>query len=469
METKSLKRILIQKNIFAFILVLISTVMIITYSFIELSILSMQDKAIAISEVVKAGLTSHMKNGIMDKRDYFLQEIIETYGIKDLTVVRSTKINELFSHKAKFKNETSKKNLTKEKIFQMQTTTQKVIMNASIPYIASTKGNLNCLTCHTNVKEGEVLGVLKLTLNMTEYRDKSLKYLLILIITIFILLSLGLFNSIRVFRTWVIKPLQLLIELYEVVIFTDSKIDLSKFKTIEFQNTAKDMNILIEDIREKSEIIEIKNRELKELNQEIDNTLSETVITMGEVSEIRCKETGNHVKRVGEYSKLLALKLGMNEERAELIRKASALHDIGKIGIPDGILLKPAKLTKEEFKIIQTHSTLGYDMLKHSSRELLKMASTIAYEHHEKYNGKGYPNGKNGDEIDIVAQIVAITDVFDALGSDRVYKKAWKLEKIINYFKEEKNEQFNGKLIDIFIDNLDEFLEIREKYKDFFD
>lgn len=470
METKSLKTILIQKNISTFFLILISTILIISYSFRELSILSMEDKATAISEVVKAGLTSHMKNGMMDKRDYFLKEIIEAYGIKDLRVIRSTKIDALFNNKPKFPNEDSKSNLFNEKKFKIDSFFSKeVTMKASIPYIASSKGNLNCLMCHVNVKEGEVLGVLNIELDMTDYKDKSLKYLLLLIAIISLLLLLGLFNSLKVLRTWVIKPLQKLVKLYEIALTTDRCVQIEEFKTVEFQNTARDMNILIKEVKEKSRIIEFKNRELEDLNREIDNTLAETVITMGEISEIRCKETGNHVKRVAEYSKLLALKIGLSEEKAELIKKASSLHDVGKIGIPDAILLKPARLTDEEFDIIKSHSNLGYEMLRHSSRELLRTASTIAYEHHERFDGKGYPNGKKENEIDLSAQIVAITDVFDALASDRVYKKAWELEKIIDYFKEQKDKQFNGELVDLFLNHLDEFLAIREKYKDVFD
>ncbi len=473
METKNLKTILIQKNISTFVLILISTLLIISYSFKELSILSMEDKATAISEVVKAGLTSHMKNAMMDKRDYFLREIINTYGIKDLKVIRSTKIDELFANKPKFPNEDSKANLSNEKKFEIDIIdnlfAKEVKMKASVPYIASSQGTLNCLICHTNVKEGEVLGVLKIELDMSDYKEKSLQYLLFLLATISLLLMLGLFNSIQVLRKWVIKPLQKLVKSYEYAILNDKTINISEFKTVEFQNTAKDMNILIEDIKEKSEIIELKNKELEDLNKEIDNTLAETVITMGEISEIRCKETGNHVKRVAEYSKVLALKLGLSHEQAELIRKASSLHDVGKIGIPDSILLKPAKLTEDEFAIIKTHSNLGYEMLRHSSRELLKTASTIAYEHHERWDGNGYPNSKKGDEIELVAQIVAITDVFDALASDRVYKKSWELDRIIEYFKEQKGKQFNAKLVDVFFENLNEFLAIRERYKDIFD
>ena len=156
------------------------------------------------------------------------------------------------------------------------------------------------------------------------------------------------------------------------------------------------------------------------LYKEIEETQKEIIFTMAEVGESRSKETGNHVKRVAEYSKLLALMWGINPEEAELLKMASPMHDIGKIGIPDAILLKPGRLDEQEFEVMKTHATLGWQMLKNSSRPILKAASTVAYEHHEKYNGKGYPNGIVGESIHIYGRITAVADVFDALGSDRV-------------------------------------------------
>lgn len=206
--------------------------------------------------------------------------------------------------------------------------------------------------------------------------------------------------------------------------------------------------------------------EITTLNHEIEDTQREVVFTMGSIGESRSKETGNHVKRVAEYSKLLALYYGLNEEDAELLRQASPMHDIGKVAIPDAVLNKPGRFDEEERRIMDTHAELGYEMLKHSHRPLLKMAATVAYEHHEKYNGSGYPRGLSGENIHIYGRITALADVFDALGSDRVYKKAWDDEKIFALFREERGEHFDPKLIDIFFDHLDEFLAIRETFKD---
>ena len=205
---------------------------------------------------------------------------------------------------------------------------------------------------------------------------------------------------------------------------------------------------------------------LKELNKEIEDTQKEIIFTMGAIGESRSKETGNHVRRVAEYSKILALAYGMSEYDSEMLRQASPMHDIGKVAIADAILNKPARFTPEEFEIMKEHASLGHEMLKSSKRYLLKIASIVAYEHHEKYNGTGYPQGTKGEDIHIYGRITALADVFDALGSHRVYKPAWDDEKIFKLFKEERGEHFDPKLIDIFFENLDEFLEVRDSLMD---
>jgi PAS domain S-box-containing protein len=203
-----------------------------------------------------------------------------------------------------------------------------------------------------------------------------------------------------------------------------------------------------------------------ELQQEIVDTQKEVVFTMGAIGESRSKETGNHVKRVAEYSRILALYSGMSEEEAELLKQASPMHDIGKVGIPDDVLNKPGKLDADEWRIMKTHSNLGYQMLKHSDRPILKTAAIVAREHHEKWDGTGYPKGLKGEEIHIYGRITAVADVFDALGSDRVYKEKWNDEQIFNLFKEERGKQFDPQLVDIFFEHLDEFLAVRERFKD---
>ncbi len=225
----------------------------------------------------------------------------------------------------------------------------------------------------------------------------------------------------------------------------------------------KNIGMSVDEIEQK--VIE-STVEIRSLNEEIETTQKEVVFTMGAIGESRSKETGNHVKRVAEYSKLLALHYGLLESEAEMLKQASPMHDIGKVAIPDAILNKPGKFNDEEREIMNTHAQCGYEMLNSSNRTLLKAAAIVAYEHHEKWDGSGYPRGMQGEDIHIYGRITALADVFDALGSDRVYKQAWDDEKIFKLFKEERGKHFDPTLIDIFFDNLDEFKKIRNEFKD---
>lgn len=202
------------------------------------------------------------------------------------------------------------------------------------------------------------------------------------------------------------------------------------------------------------------------MNIEIEETQKEIIYILGEVTEARSEETGNHVKRVSEYAKILAKKYGLSNRDIMLVTMASPIHDIGKIAISDKILLKPGKLTPSEFEIVKTHTTIGYNLLKSSNRDVLKSAAIIAHQHHEKYDGTGYPQGLKGEDIHIFGRIVAVADVFDALGSPRVYKKPWVINDILSYFKEQRGKHFDPKLVDILFENLDEFLAIKEKFSD---
>ncbi|MBU0632083.1 PAS domain S-box protein [bacterium] len=206
--------------------------------------------------------------------------------------------------------------------------------------------------------------------------------------------------------------------------------------------------------------------EIVNFHKELESTQKEVIYKMGEVGESRSQETGQHVKRVAEYSRLLALLCGMDDKEADLLHMASPMHDIGKVGIPDSILKKPGKLDPDEWVIMQSHAEIGYKILNSSQRPILKAAAIVSYEHHEKWNGTGYPNKLEGESIHIYGRITAIADVFDALGSDRCYKKAWELERIIELFKEEKGKHFDPYLVELFLENLDKFLVIRDTYKD---
>jgi putative two-component system response regulator len=142
------------------------------------------------------------------------------------------------------------------------------------------------------------------------------------------------------------------------------------------------------------------------------------------------------------------------------------MHDVGKVGITDDILKKPGPLTPEEIEVMRTHTTIGYEMLRRSSRSLLKAAAIVALQHHENYDGTGYPNGIAGEDIHIFGRVTAVADVFDALGVERVYKKAWPLDKILEYFHEKRGKQFDPHITDAFFDNIERILEIREAFPD---
>ena len=242
----------------------------------------------------------------------------------------------------------------------------------------------------------------------------------------------------------------------------------SKIDTLTFEHQNKHYQVELQGIKEEKLLLAYLTdvTEMITLNDEIEETQREVIYAMGEIGETRSKETGNHVKRVALYSKKLALLYGLSQEEADKLQMASPMHDIGKVGIPDAILNAPRKLDIDEWKIMQTHAELGYNMLKSSNKPILQAAAIVANEHHEKWDGSGYPNAKVGEEIHVYGRITAVADVFDALGSERVYKKAWELEKILSLFKEESGKHFDPNLIKLFIENLDSFLKIRDKFKD---
>lgn len=228
--------------------------------------------------------------------------------------------------------------------------------------------------------------------------------------------------------------------------------------------------ILRSDQRQQQEYdaLQKRHQEVKELNEEIEATQCEVVFTLGAIAEHRSKETGYHVKRVAQYTYLLAKYSELPEEQCKLLKQASPMHDIGKVAIPDAILNKPGRLDPEEFTIMKEHSQLGYEMLQYSKRPLLKTAAIVAHQHHERYNGTGYPQGLEGKKIHIYGRITAIADVFDALSCRRIYKSPWKDEDIFAYLKQERGKHFDPKLIDIFFGHLDEFVAIRAQFKDIY-
>ncbi|MDO6718203.1 DUF3369 domain-containing protein [Psychrosphaera sp. 1_MG-2023] len=202
------------------------------------------------------------------------------------------------------------------------------------------------------------------------------------------------------------------------------------------------------------------------MREVVEHSQKELSYILGEAVEKRSKETGSHVKRVANFSYMLAIYYGLPAKQAEQLKMASPLHDVGKIGIPDSILNKPAKLDPEEWAIMQTHAQLGFDILTQSQNEILQLGAIIAQQHHERWDGKGYPAGLAKENIEIAGRITAIADVFDALASERCYKPAWPLDKVLNLLKEERGKQFEPKLVDILLEHVDEFIAIRDAFPD---
>lgn len=225
---------------------------------------------------------------------------------------------------------------------------------------------------------------------------------------------------------------------------------------------------IIDEYGEIIEFISVSHdiTELFDLNEEIRQTQHEMLSLLGEVGETRSQETGNHVRRVARYAKLLGELVGLDEEQIQMLYSASPMHDIGKIGIPDAILLKPGKLDSDEYDVMKTHARIGYDIMKNSHRPLLRAAAIIAHEHHEKWDGSGYPKALKGEDIHIYGRITALADVFDALSCERVYKQPWPMEKILELIHFERAKQFDPALVDLFLENIDRFIAISIELKD---
>jgi HD-GYP domain-containing protein (c-di-GMP phosphodiesterase class II) len=283
----------------------------------------------------------------------------------------------------------------------------------------------------------------------TPYRN-FINTLFFLISLIFILIII-----ILIYKTSgsLTSPLEKLVKQSEAYSSGDFKAHLDDDKgTLEIVKLSKAFNVMGDEI----------SHQIRQLN----DTQLELVFYLSKAAEYRDTDTGMHLKRISEYSRLLAQKLGMDKEEINNIYHASALHDIGKIGIKDSILLKEGPLNDKERKIMQTHTIIGKKMLEGSKSPLLQMGSLIAGNHHEKWDGTGYPEGKKHDEIPIVARIVAICDVFDALISKRVYKDEWTMDDAINEIHKLSGTHFDPDLVDKFIELMPIIVKIKDKFRE---
>lgn len=467
MSKPSIKTITVNTLLTVILVAAFIMTIIITLSFRSLSQKIVKNQALTVSEIIKAGLTSHMKSGVMDKREYFLEEIKSVHNINNINIIRSPAVIEQFGAGNKLEKEldavTKTVLETKEPIYILDEYSLTPNIRAIIPYVASSKGKLNCTNCH-NVNEGVILGAVDIELDLTEYRNIAMWVITLILSISFMLMLLIIANIYRTMQKHVKDPLESLVGRAKEAYLDHKPMDEERFDTIEFRNVAKEINLFNSDIIKTQKLIEEKNVELVSMNDEIEGTLRETIFTMGVIEEQRSKETKNHTKRVTEYCKLLATKFGLPDREVELVTAASPLHDIGKIAITDYILLKSDKLTNEEFDIIKAHTKIGHSMLVHSKRDILQAAAIIALQHHEKWDGTGYPNGLKGEAIHIYGRIAALADVFDALSTARSYKEAWPMENIIDKIKKGSGEHFDPAIVNIFLENIDEFMKIKEEY-----
>jgi putative two-component system response regulator len=197
---------------------------------------------------------------------------------------------------------------------------------------------------------------------------------------------------------------------------------------------------------------------------ELKETRLQIVQRLGLAAEYKDNETGLHVIRMSHYARVLGLAAGLSDTAAEDLLHAAPMHDVGKIGIPDRILQKPGALDKEEWKVMQSHSTIGADIIGEHPHGMLALARNIALTHHEKWDGSGYPRGLAGEDIPLEGRIVAIADVFDALTSARPYKAAWPVEEAVQYLRQQRGLHFDPELVDLFLERLPAIVEIKERW-----
>ncbi len=214
------------------------------------------------------------------------------------------------------------------------------------------------------------------------------------------------------------------------------------------------------------EEVKERTKELRKAFEKIKRLSLDTIYRLSKAAEYKDEETGQHIMRVSNYAAAIAKEMGLGDKVAEALLYATPMHDIGKIGIPDHILLKPGRLTPEEFEIMKRHTLIGAEILHGAESGFLKLGEIIALTHHERWDGKGYPRGLKGREIPLAGRIVAISDVFDALISKRPYKEPYPVEKSLKIIKEERGSHFDPEVVDAFFKIIDQILSIKDRYRD---
>ncbi len=257
---------------------------------------------------------------------------------------------------------------------------------------------------------------------------------------------------------YIIKPF----ETHEVVISVTNAL---RRRRLELENRVHTAS-LEQMVRTRTIALQQALEWLERSEKELRLSREETIQRLAIAAEFRDRSTAKHIQRMSHYCELLAQKVGLTQEQCELIRTASPMHDIGKIGTPDHVLLKPGKFTPEEFNVIAQHAEIGYRILSGSDAELLKVAAVIAWTHHERFDGTGYPRGLKGEQIPLEGRIAAIADSFDALTTQRVYKPAFSLDHAIDLMRKHRGQHFDPALLDVFFNSMDDILRIQKDYPD---
>lgn len=465
---ESIKTITLKRLITAASTVVLLILFFVAYNFRELTLAAMTDKGNSVARFVEAGLMTHMKVSTHQEKEQYLKNIQQVSGVKNLEIIRSDKVASQYnlpSHTQRFDDPIIAQvfSTALPSVKLVEHNSHKNMLRVTFPYIAEPKLGIDCTQCH-NVPQGTVLGAIDFYIDMDSYKEMSINYLYVILAILTLILIAILIMMFRIIDRHIKHPLDTLMDDTKRSYETHQPINIDAFESLELQDVAQKVNLFNDEVIKQYEELKEKNRLLNELNHEIEATQREVINTMGNIAESRSKETAYHVQRVAAYSYLLGQKYGLSEEECTLLRDAAPMHDIGKVGIPDTILCKPAKLNDDEFEKMKEHAQMGYDIFKHSNRPMLKAAAIIAHEHHEHWDGNGYPRGIKADNIHIFGRIVAIADVFDALGTERIYKESWPLQKIIELFQNERGRQFDPDLVDLFLKHLDEILELQKQY-----
>jgi response regulator RpfG family c-di-GMP phosphodiesterase len=458
----SIKTVTIKKLVWFGLIFLLTILALIAVNFRTLINEAMRDKGETVARAVEAALTSHMISGHYRDKQGVVESAALLPGIQNLRIVRDVSVNRQFKLPATDGRDdplVARAFAGHHPAYVVPTlTSAETHLRVVYPYIARESGPIDCLSCH-DAEPGEVLAVLDFRIDMSSYLGMSQLYLYILFGGFTMLLVVTAVFFARVFDASVVSPLSRLVEETRTSYQNHISIDTDRYESLELDYVATKINQF-------NQVVLAQNDTLTELNREIEATQREIILAMGYIGEARSKETANHVRRVAELAYMLACRAGLPQVECDWIREAAPMHDIGKVGIPDSILHKPGPLTEQEFDQMKLHAFWGHAVFKNPERPMLKAASIIAYHHHERWDGTGYPQGLSGEDIHVYGRIVAVADVLDALACRRCYKAPWPEERVYVYFRDNSGSQFDPNLVRILLENFDDAIAVIKKFAD---